>query len=313
MRAIMDSTPSPTGADGGSLPEPIPVSVVIPAYRRADLVGRAVRSALEQRPAPPAEVIVVDDCSGDGTAQAAAESGATVLSLPENRGEGGARNAGIDAATHSWIALLDSDDEWLPGHLARVWAAREGYVLVSDSCLASSTRRHLGNAGRRPRVLRTPADALWPANATPANCVLFPRDDARAAGGFGSQALAADLEFWVRLLERGPGLSLPELGAIYYEHAGQISANTRVSMHDAMAEVLAAAESRPWNTTALRRRLAAAAAWDSAREQAHAGHRGAALTTAAGLARHPQEVLAIATLIGWRLRARVRGRLASTA
>lgn len=286
----------------------IPVSVIIPAYQRADLVGRAVRSALVQRPAP-AEVIVVDDCSTDGTAQAAEHAGAQVLSLPENQGQGGTRNAGIDAATQPWIALLDSDDQWLPGHLARVWGARVGYVLVSDSCLTGLTRRYVGNAGRRPRILRTPADLLWPSNPAPANCVLFMRADARAVGGFGERRLAEDLEFWVRLLERGPGLSLPGLGSIYHEHPGQISAGTRVDMHNAVKEVLAEVGPRPWNTRTLRRRLAAAAAWDTAREQAHTGHRGMALATVAGLARRPTDATAAATLVAWRLRARVRGRL----
>lgn len=291
----------------------LPVSVIIPAYQRADLVGRAVRSALEQGPVPPAEVIVVDDCSSDGTAQAAEEAGAAVLSLPDNRGQGGARNAGIEAAAQPWVALLDSDDEWLPGHLARVWAAREGYVLVSDSCLMSLSRRYVGNAGLRRRVLRTPADLLWPSNPVPANCALFPRADALAVGGFGARRLAEDLEFWLRLLERGRGLSLPGLGAIYHQHPGQISSGTRIDMHDAVREALDEMSPRPWITPALRRRLAAAAAWDTAREQAHGGRRGAALATAAGLARRPSDALAAATLIGWRLRGRGRGRLAPPA
>lgn len=295
-------------ADGP--PASVPVSAVIPAYQRAGLVGRAVRSAWVQRP-PPAEVIVVDDCSNDGTAEAAEQAGARVLSLPANRGQGGARNAGIEAAAHPWVALLDSDDEWLPGHLARVWAARDGYVLVSDSCLGSVSRRHHGNAGFRPRILRTPADALWPSNPAPANCVLFPRDTALAVGGFGTRVFSEDLEFWVRLLERGPGLSLPGLGAIYYEHPGQVSAGPQVPMHDSVQAFLAELGDRPWNTPALRRRLAAAAAWESVRDQARSRRPRAALGTVARLAGSPRDALAAGTLIGWRLRARLRGRFAA--
>lgn len=303
----MENGPRAAVSHGGDDTVRIPVSVIIPAYQRADLVGRAVRSALEQRPAP-VEVVVVDDCSTDGTAEAAEQAGARVLSLPENRGQGGARNAGIEAATEPWIALLDSDDEWLPGHLDRVWSAREGYVLVSDSCLMSLTRRYVGNAGRRPRVLRTPANLLWPSNPVPANCALFRRDDARAVGGFGERRLAEDLEFWLRLLERGPGLSLPGLGAYYYQHPGQISAGTRTDMHDAVRAALVEMGPRPWNTPALRRRLAAAASWDTAREQAHRGRRRDALATVARLARRPADATAAAILVGWRLRMRARGR-----
>jgi glycosyltransferase involved in cell wall biosynthesis len=43
------------------------VSVVIPAYNRPEMTVRAVCSALSQRPHPPAEVVVVDDCSTDET------------------------------------------------------------------------------------------------------------------------------------------------------------------------------------------------------------------------------------------------------
>lgn len=303
----MDSAASPGGATDEPRPAPVPVSVVIPAYQRADLVGRSVRSALAQVP-PPAEVLVVDDGSTDGTAQAAADAGATVVALPHNQGEGAARNAGLDAAAHPWIALLDSDDEWLPGHLARVWAARGGSVLISDSCITSVTRRYVGNAGRRPRVLRTPADLLWPSNPTPANCVLFPRADALAVGGFRPLPLAADLDLWVRLLERGPGLVLPGLGAVYHQHPGQVSAEKRVQMHDAVRALLADVGPRPWKTPALQRRLEAAAAWDAAREQAHTGRRGAALATVAAIGRRPADAAAAATLVAWRLRARARGR-----
>ena len=59
------------------MPEPLPVSVIIPAYNRAPMLEQAIHSAFAQRPRPPAEVIVVDDCSSDDTAEAARAAGAT--------------------------------------------------------------------------------------------------------------------------------------------------------------------------------------------------------------------------------------------
>ena len=94
--------------------EPLPVTVVIPAYNRPAMVQRAVRSALDQRPRPPAEVLVVDDCSSDDTAAVASAAGATVIRHDVNRGGAAARNTAIRAAGHDWIAFLDSDDELLP-------------------------------------------------------------------------------------------------------------------------------------------------------------------------------------------------------
>jgi glycosyltransferase involved in cell wall biosynthesis len=97
-----------------------PVSVVIPCYRCAGTIGRAVSSIAAQTRLP-AEVIVVDDGSGDGTldvlhALAAAHPAGwiKVLVQPRNRGAADARNAGWAAATQPYLAFLDADDAWHP-------------------------------------------------------------------------------------------------------------------------------------------------------------------------------------------------------
>lgn len=285
----------------------LPVSVVIPAYQRAGLIGRAVRSALAQLPLPPAQVLVVDDGSSDDTAQEAAAAGATVLRQPVNAGVSAARNAGVEAAVHDWIALLDSDDEWLPGHLERVWAAREGHVLVSDSARMSRSGTVYGNPGRRPRVLRGPAQALWPTNPSPPSCTLLRRADVLAVGGFRGRRLAEDLELWVRLLERGPGLSLPGVGCHYVEHPGQMSAGRGGEMRAAVAGIVEQSRDRPWNTPTLRRRLAAGDRWDSVMDGVRGGSRAGAVGALARTARTPADVVAVATLVSWRLRSRLRG------
>ena len=108
-------------------------SVVIPVYNRRALVGRAIRSVLAQQGAD-FEVIVVDDASDDGTPEQVREefgSAVKIVILEENSGVSAARNRGIAAAEGEWIALLDSDDEWLPNKLARQAAAlRESGLLV---------------------------------------------------------------------------------------------------------------------------------------------------------------------------------------
>ncbi|MBS0171257.1 MAG: glycosyltransferase family 2 protein [Nitrospira sp.] len=93
------------------------VSVVIPTYKRAKLLEMAIVSAFAQEKAGELfdlEVIVVDDCSPDNTAQVAAKFPAVhYVKLPQNRGASGARNAGIKLAKGKYIALLDDDDEFL--------------------------------------------------------------------------------------------------------------------------------------------------------------------------------------------------------
>lgn len=90
------------------------ISFVIAAYNAADTIEAAVQSALDQR-GVTLEVIVVDDRSADDTIAlvegiAIIDPRVRLLALAENLGPGGARNAGIEAATGRWIAVLDSDD-----------------------------------------------------------------------------------------------------------------------------------------------------------------------------------------------------------
>jgi glycosyltransferase involved in cell wall biosynthesis len=284
----------------------LPVSVVIPVYQRQDLVGRAVRSALLQVP-PPQEVIVVDDASTDATAAVAEAAGARVVRLAVNSGEGPARNAGIEAAATDWIALLDSDDEWLPGHLSRVWQAKDGFVLVSDSCISSQTRSHYGNPRWRPRVLRGPADAVWPGNPSPPSCSLFARSSAVAVGGFRPLPLAADVDFWIRLLELGPGLALPDIGCIFYEHGGNVSAGKRDEMHIAVEGLVEEAADRGWVDSRLRTRLAATKAAQQAQNALREGRRLAAITLLWRVALSPVGIAALLQRIAFLRLIRMRG------
>jgi glycosyltransferase involved in cell wall biosynthesis len=93
------------------------ISAVIPAYNAAKYIGRAIDSVLMQSRAAD-EIIVVDDGSTDGTGDVVSAYGSKVKYIrQENAGASAARNAGIKAAACEWIAFLDSDDEWLKGHL----------------------------------------------------------------------------------------------------------------------------------------------------------------------------------------------------
>lgn len=93
------------------------VSTVIPTRDRAELLARAIRS-VEAQTRPADEIVVVDDGSRDGTVELLAREFPRVRCLRLSpRGVSAARNHGIRAARGEWIALLDSDDEWLPDKL----------------------------------------------------------------------------------------------------------------------------------------------------------------------------------------------------
>lgn len=97
------------------------VSAIIPAYKAAAFVSKAVDSILAQDHAP-IEVIVVDDCSPDDIAGALAAYTSTgrvrLIRQERNQGVAAARNAGIRAARGEYIAFLDADDLWLPQHVS---------------------------------------------------------------------------------------------------------------------------------------------------------------------------------------------------
>lgn len=95
------------------------ISVVIPTYNRQHTLARALDSVYAQT-FQPAEVIVVDDGSNDGSEQRVRQSYPHVNYIRQaNRGVSAARNRGISISAQPWIALLDSDDAWLPEKLAK--------------------------------------------------------------------------------------------------------------------------------------------------------------------------------------------------
>lgn len=100
------------------------ISVIIPTYNRAHLIGRAIRSVLNQT-FSHYELIVVDDGSTDNTEEVVKsfrDSRISFIRHERNRGVSAARNTGINAAQGEYIAFNDSDDEWLPTKLERQMA-----------------------------------------------------------------------------------------------------------------------------------------------------------------------------------------------
>ncbi len=109
------------GADMTKTENKPTVSIIIPTYNRRQLIGRSVKSVLNQT-YRDFEIIVVDDASTDNTEEVVNgfdDERIRYVRHDKNRGEAAARNTGIKVARCDYIAYQDSDDEWFPEKLAR--------------------------------------------------------------------------------------------------------------------------------------------------------------------------------------------------
>ena len=100
------------------------ISVVLPVHNRADVLGRAIQSVLDQK-LEAFELIIVDDGSTDDSVSIARsfdDAQIQIIELGQNRGGNVARNTGVRAAKATLIAFLDSDDTYLPEKLEVVAA-----------------------------------------------------------------------------------------------------------------------------------------------------------------------------------------------
>ena len=142
-------------------PGDLRLSVVVPAYREEGRIGdsvRQLRAVLAEVDAEGgAEVLVVDDGSGDATADEAAAAGARVLTLDPNRGKGAAVRHGMLAARGRTIAFVDADLAYPPEQVLRLLEGVEsGWDVVVGS------RRHAGSVDlARPGVLRSISGRLF--------------------------------------------------------------------------------------------------------------------------------------------------------
>jgi GT2 family glycosyltransferase len=242
-------------------------AVVIPLHNKGPHIARALDSVLAQT-RPPAEIIVVDDASSDdGMAVVAAYDDARIKRLHRAApGPGGyaARNLAIEAAESAWIAFLDADDAWEPGHLDALAAAIAGWsgpgslnTVFSGFHIVEpdgSRRRDPFSERRRTKTAEPIAldfggvIAAWleighcPVWTSATACRraalieagLFPAGRCRRGG---------DKDLWLRLAAIGWTLAAPATTAIYYRDAinmvtRQQGTNTRHCLCDTIQAML---------------------------------------------------------------------------
>ncbi|MDK3256763.1 glycosyltransferase family 2 protein [Blastococcus capsensis] len=222
-------SPDSTSSGTDAVPS---VSVVIPTKNRRMLLRTSLAGVLAQRDVD-LEVVVVDDGSTDGTADALTAMGdprVRVLRHPASQGVVAARNRGLAASTGDWVAFCDDDDLWAPDKLVqqlaaaarsgRAWAVGGAVGFESDGAVLYATTP-------------APDDELaaqlpW-RNAVPGGCsnVVARRRLLEEAGGFDPRfRVLADWELWIRLARHGAPASLPAAVVGYRMHGSNMSTSS---------------------------------------------------------------------------------------
>jgi glycosyltransferase involved in cell wall biosynthesis len=124
---------------------PMTVSIVVTCFNLERYIGSAIDSALGQRHSPPIEIIVVDDCSTDSSAEIIRSFGEVrYLRTARNAGVLLAMLDGIEAASGDIILLLDGDDLWAPDKLS---AVAERFFEDSTLALVTHDLRFVDQSG----------------------------------------------------------------------------------------------------------------------------------------------------------------------
>jgi glycosyltransferase involved in cell wall biosynthesis len=203
------------------------VTVVIPTRNRISFLPGTLATALAQVEIE-LEVVVVDDCSSDGTQ-------AYLASLEDPRlrsfrhdpwgGVSAARNRGIQEARGEWIAFLDDDDRW---HQRWVRSGIDA-ARAHDADFAYGDAVMVDESGRTIEVLEAPDPDRLAAElnrestiATP-SAVVASADLLRRTGGFdGNLSYAADWDMWLRFVAAGRGQRCAGIWIEYVQHPGSM-------------------------------------------------------------------------------------------
>jgi glycosyltransferase involved in cell wall biosynthesis len=192
------------------------VSVIIPAYNRAGIIGETIENIFKQT-YPNIEVIVVDDGSTDHTQEILRSFDSRIRwAVQENAGPAAARNRGIGMARGEIIAFQDSDDSWNPAKIERQVSLLEKAGDSVVCCICNAVVQHpdvtyisFENAPIHPPI----EEGIWlnPAEVLATRFILFNqaavvrRDVLRKIGGFDeSFRLMEDMELALRLSLEGP-------------------------------------------------------------------------------------------------------------
>ena len=178
------------------------LTVVIPAYNEAASVADTVRSVLAQT-TPPARVVVVDDCSTDGTGELARLAGAEVVAPEHNTGsKAGAQNLALALVDTTYTMAIDADTTLAPDALELLLAPLEADESVVAAC-GFVVPRHVSSVWERGRYVEylmsftfyKPTQDYYGKPLISSGCFSAYRTEVlRAAGGWSERTRAEDMD-----------------------------------------------------------------------------------------------------------------------
>jgi glycosyltransferase involved in cell wall biosynthesis len=242
--------PSPPNTEDLSAPPAPLVSIIIPAYNAADLIGDALDS-IAQQTYPNWQVVVTEDGTHDGTEQILDTFGQQVGHArvdywrnPVNQGVSATRNHSMARATGQYLAFLDHDDLWKPDHLERLITRLEetgaDFAYAPADFFHSETRAILGVHGPRPVELESFPDSLFDRCYIPVAGAVIRREAANRIGGFDSRCQPTeDLDYWLRCIEAGLRIEyIPEVTNGYRQHNPKAITANKAKILEGHARVL---------------------------------------------------------------------------
>jgi len=184
------------------------ISVIIPTYNRADFLREAIDSVLAQT-YREFELLVIDDGSTDHTRDVIAMYGKQLTShFQENRGVSSARNLGIRVSQGEYIALLDSDDRWLPQKLERQIAIMEHHPDLQLCHTEEIWIRHGVRVNPKKKHKKYSGDIFQyclPLCVISPSSVMIRRTVFDEVGGFDERLPACeDYDLWLRITKTYP-------------------------------------------------------------------------------------------------------------
>jgi len=204
------------------------ITVIIPSFNRAYCIERALDSVLKQSYLPDS-IIVIDDGSTDDTERLVKIKYPQVeYYKQDNAGVSAARNLGINRSSTDWIALLDSDDEWLSDKLEKqVEILREN----PESKLCHTEEIWIRNGKRVNQMNKHQKSGGWIFEKCLPLCAISPSSVLMHKSLFDEKGLfredlpaCEDYDLWLKICASYPVLYLEEPGIIKYGgHDDQLS------------------------------------------------------------------------------------------